>query len=92
MSGHEGEDPLGCDRARTLGDCLHRQAGRALLDDELDDRVGYGVVNRYLTPARLPREMAQAWLKHNVEEVGLLEHILPALIASTEQHLEAATR
>jgi hypothetical protein len=34
-------------------------------------------VNRYLNQRRFPRDMAQAWIKHNIEEVGLLEHLLP---------------
>lgn len=34
-------------------------------------------VNRYLNHRRFPRHMAEAWLKHNIEEVGLLEHLLP---------------
>ncbi len=39
----------------------------------------YAGVNRYLTRRRFPVAMARAWVVHNVEEVGLLEHILPAL-------------
>ncbi len=38
-------------------------------------------VNRYLNQRAFPREMARAWLRHNVEEVGLLEHFLPGLYA-----------
>lgn len=36
-------------------------------------------VNRHLTKRRFPEPMLHAWLQHNVEEVGLLEHFLPSL-------------
>ena len=39
----------------------------------------FGPVNRYLTRRIFPVDMAHAWVAHNVEEVGLLEHIVPAL-------------
>ncbi len=35
-------------------------------------------VNAYLR-RRFPDDMARAWVRHNVEEVGLLEHLLPRL-------------
>lgn len=35
-------------------------------------------VNRYLTRRRFSLPMTHAWLRHNVEEVGLLEHLLPS--------------
>lgn len=38
-------------------------------------------VNRYLTRRRFPEATLQAWVVHNVEEVGLLEHLLPGLVA-----------
>jgi hypothetical protein len=38
-------------------------------------------VNRYLTTKIFPEPMAQAWLVHNIEEVGILEHLLPALFS-----------
>ncbi len=41
----------------------------------------YRPVNRYLNQRAFPIEMARAWLRHNVEEVGLLEHFLPDLHA-----------
>lgn len=28
---------------------------------------------------RFPQDMARAWVRHNIEEVGLLEHLLPSL-------------
>jgi len=37
--------------------------------------------NDHLRPRLLSNEAATAWLTHNVEEVGMLEHILPALYA-----------
>lgn len=37
-------------------------------------------LNRYLTTRIFPEEMARAWLIHNIEEVGVLEHLLPALV------------
>lgn len=39
----------------------------------------FAVLNRYLTRRRFPPEMANAWVVHNVEEVGVLEQILPVL-------------
>ena len=38
-------------------------------------------VNRYLTQRRFPLSMAHGWLRHNIEDVGVLEHILPAAYA-----------
>jgi hypothetical protein len=49
-----------------------------------------GARSRLLTPVnrllhrRLPDEMLQAWVKHNVEEVGQLEYLLPQLMPSGE--------
>ena len=39
-------------------------------------------MNRYLTQRRFPPAMAQAWVVHNIEEVGVLEHILPSAFAA----------
>lgn len=36
--------------------------------------------NRYLTTRVFPEPMGRAWLVHNIEEVGVLEHLLPALL------------
>lgn len=47
-------------------------------------------VNRYLTQRRFPLTMVHAWLKHNVEEVGLLEHILPPAFAARADAAVAA--
>jgi hypothetical protein len=38
-------------------------------------------VNRFLTERRFPMAMTQAWVVHNIEEVGLLEHLLPTAYA-----------
>ncbi len=38
--------------------------------------------NRYLTQRRFPLAMTHAWLRHNIEEVGVLEHILPSAYAA----------
>jgi hypothetical protein len=35
--------------------------------------------NHYLTSRVFPEAMARAWVVHNVEEVGVLEHLLPGL-------------
>ena len=34
-------------------------------------------VNRYLITRVFPERMARAWVKHNIEEVGVLEHLIP---------------
>ena len=39
------------------------------------------VINRVLRPYIFSDEKAQAWLRHNVEEVGNFEHFLPELYA-----------
>ncbi|MCW5634612.1 MAG: hypothetical protein KIT17_14860 [Rubrivivax sp.] len=41
-----------------------------------------GLINSVLLPRVFPDAMATAWLTHNVEEVGMLEHVLPALHAA----------
>lgn len=38
------------------------------------------VANRHLTSRVFPEPMARAWVVHNVEEVGVLEHLLPGLV------------
>jgi len=45
----------------------------------------FGLLNRYLTRSLFPARMADAWIVHNVEEVGLLEHILPALVPAVRE-------
>ncbi len=42
------------------------------------------LVNAVVRPRIFPDEMGRAWLVHNVEEVGLLEGLLPALLPSAE--------
>jgi len=39
-------------------------------------------INRHLRKHIFGPEMDSAWVKHNIEEVGLFEHFLPALYAS----------
>jgi hypothetical protein len=48
-------------------------------------------VNRAMT-RRLPDHMLRAWVKHNVEEVGRLEFLLPALAAESSGEAEPAQR
>jgi hypothetical protein len=36
-------------------------------------------LNRILHKTLFPEAMGRAWLKHNIEEVGLLEHIIPLI-------------
>ena len=38
-------------------------------------------INRYLTTRLFPEPLLRAWLVHNIEEVGYLEHLLPDVIA-----------
>ena len=46
----------------------------------MDTFLGRAFLNRYVLPrVVMPEPMAQAWLKHNVEEVGNFERFLPAL-------------
>jgi len=40
-----------------------------------------GIFNNLVRPAVFSSEMGAAWLTHNVEEVGMFEHILPSLYA-----------
>jgi hypothetical protein len=40
-----------------------------------------GIFNELVRPRLFPDEMGAAWLTHNVEEVSMLEHILPSLHA-----------
>jgi hypothetical protein len=42
-------------------------------------------INRLIRNRFFPGEMADAWLKHNVEEFGYLENFLPALYAENTQ-------
>lgn len=38
-------------------------------------------INRYLTTRVFPEPLLRAWLVHNVQEVGYLEHLLPEVLA-----------
>jgi hypothetical protein len=44
--------------------------------------LGRRVVNPVLQPRIFDEAMGHAWLRHNVEEVGLFEHFLPSLYAA----------
>jgi hypothetical protein len=46
-------------------------------------------VNWYLNERVFPEPMVRAWLRHNVEEVGLLEHLLPRLHPDASPHPRA---
>lgn len=50
----------------------------SVLDLGSRSRLGYPV-NAYLRKHVFGAGMPEAWLKHNIEEVGLFEHILPEL-------------
>lgn len=43
------------------------------------------IFNRWIRPRVFSEEMGTAWLTHNVEEVGLLEHLLPKLYRAQEE-------
>lgn len=45
----------------------------------LDSTIGKYLVNCIVRPLFIGEEMARAWLKHNVEEVGNFEYFLPGL-------------
>ena len=44
----------------------------------------YAPVNRYLTSRVFPEPLLRAWVVHNIEEVGILEHLLPELRAQLQ--------
>jgi hypothetical protein len=52
----------------------------------------FAPVNWCLNERKFPASMARAWLRHNVEEVGLLEHFLPALYSSQESDDRVSAR
>lgn len=39
--------------------------------------------NRWLTTRAMPAALCEAWVRHNIEEVGQLEFLLPSLLAGT---------
>jgi DAPG hydrolase PhiG domain len=43
------------------------------------------VLNPLIHRTIFPEAMGRAWLKHNIEEVGLLEHIIPLLHRATSE-------
>jgi hypothetical protein len=46
------------------------------------------LLNRYIRSRIFPEDMARAWLKHNIEEVGNFEFFLPELYAASTHCLE----
>jgi hypothetical protein len=50
-----------------------------------DSGFGRQFINSMIRPRLFPDDMGQAWLRHNVEEVGNLEHFLPALYARSSK-------
>lgn len=47
--------------------------------------LGRQFINFTIRPRLFPDEMGQAWLRHNVEEVGNFEHFLPVLYAKNHR-------
>lgn len=43
-------------------------------------------VNHYLLARVFPERMARAWVKHNIEEVGVLEHLIPDALSQRPDH------
>lgn len=59
-----------------------RVAGGTLYENSLTVGIERAPrINAFLLPRVFPEERGGAWLLHNVEEVGNLEHFLPGLIA-----------
>jgi len=51
-----------------------------------DSGMARPIFNHLVRPWVFPDEMGAAWLTHNVEEVGMLEHILPSLYAGRSRN------
>jgi len=49
-------------------------------------------VNKYLTTRVFPEPLLRAWLVHNIEEVGYLEHLLPEVIAQRPDAMRSLRR
>jgi hypothetical protein len=49
-----------------------------------------GPLNRYLRARSFGPGMPEAWLKHNIEEVGILEEILPPLFSEHHPRIQPA--
>jgi hypothetical protein len=47
-------------------------------------------VNWFLYKRQFPAPMVQAWIRHNIEEVGLLEHFLPDLFNTSPATVDPA--
>ena len=48
--------------------------------------------NKYLTTRVFPEPLLRAWLVHNIEEVGYLEHLLPEVIAQRPDAMRSLRR
>lgn len=57
------------------GGTLYRSTLRIGIGVQVLCRVVNPMIHRFLFPAA----MGRAWLRHNIEEVGLLEHLIPRL-------------
>lgn len=51
----------------------------------LDEPLLRPLFNSLVRPRVFPDDMARAWLKHNIEEVGNFEHFLPALYEASRR-------
>ena len=49
-------------------------------------------VNHYLTRRVFPERLLRAWLVHNIEEVGYLEHLLPEVIGQRPDAIRSLDR
>ena len=58
----------------------------------VDSPMGKRFFNPVIRPLFIGYEMARAWLKHNVEEVGNFEFFLPALYAKFNHRLPAKSQ
>jgi len=47
-----------------------------------DGGIARWIANYIALPRQFSARKADAWLRHNVEEVGCFEHMLPALYAA----------
>jgi hypothetical protein len=67
----------------TDGGCFYRS--RMLLGASQGAVAGF-IFNKLVRPRIFPDAMGAAWLTHNVEEVSMFEHLLPALYATHAAH------
>ncbi len=65
-----------------FGSTTHGASYRSRMVVGVDGGAAGRWFNDHVRPRVLSNEAANAWLTHNIEEVGLFEHILPRLYAS----------